>query len=506
MMIAGLTAVLTNPLTLLLIFFGVGIGIVFGAIPGLTATMAVTMFLPLTYTMSPVMGISLLMGLYIGGTSGGLISAILLKIPGTPASVATIFDGGPMADRGEAPKALGIGIFFSFLGTIFGLIMMMLIAPFLAKIAIIFGPFEYFTLAIFSISLVIMLTGVDIVRGLSSALIGLMLATVGLAPIDSAKRFSFGNVQLNSGFQLLTLLIGLYAVSEIMDAAANVRRAQPVFSAKTIRIKGLGFSFIEFKNQILNFIYSASIGVGIGILPGIGGGTAGMLSYTFVKNRSKYPEKFGTGIIDGVVASETSNNACIGGAMVPLLTLGIPGDGTTAVLLGAFMVQGVSAGPLIFQKNGDVVSGIYMAMLIASFAMLILEYVGIRGFIHILKIPKYFLLPVVIVLCIVGAFGSSNRLFDVYCTLGFGLMGYLLKSGGLPFAPVIMGFILEPLFESNLRRVSQHLTIDPMNWINHPIAIFFVLVTIVMLYFNIRKIKKQKAAAAAVLDKKCIGM
>ena len=195
MLSAGFIAIFSSPLTILLIILGVGVGIVFGSIPGLTATMAVTMFLPLTYTMSPIMGISLLMGLYIGGTSGGLISAILLKIPGTPASVATVFDGGPMVDKGQAPKALGIGIFVSFLGTIFGLVLMMLIAPLLAKIAIVFGPFEYCALALFSISLVIMLAGDDLIRGFSSALIGLMLATVGLAPIDSVKRFTFGSAQ-----------------------------------------------------------------------------------------------------------------------------------------------------------------------------------------------------------------------------------------------------------------------------------------------------------------------
>ncbi len=492
MILSGFAAVFGNPLTVVLIFLGVGVGIVFGAIPGLTATMAVVMFLPLTYTLSPIMAIALLMGLYIGGTSGGLISAILLNIPGTPSSVATCFDGRPMALKGEAPKALGLGIFFSFLGTIFGLILMMLIAPLLAKVAIMFGPFEYCALAIFSLSLVVMLTGKDIVRGLMSALIGMMLATVGLAPIDSAKRFTFGNPQLNSGFQLLALLIGLYAISEILNVAEDLNKEKPKVYEGRIKIKGLGFSIKEFTSQIKNFLYSATIGAAIGILPGIGGGTAGMLSYTFVKNRSRYPEKFGTGVIDGVVASETSNNACIGGAMIPLLTLGIPGDGTTAVLLGALMVHNVAAGPLIFQKNGTVVYAIYAAMLIASIAMLVLEFVGMRGFIHVLKIPKHFLLPVVITLCFVGAFGSSNRMFDVYCALAFGILSYLMKKGGLPFPPVILGFILEPLFESNLRRVSQYLSIDSMSWISHPIAIVFIVITMVLLLVNIKKINASR--------------
>lgn len=487
-MLEGSVAVLSDPVILLLIIAGVAVGIIFGSIPGLTATMALTMFLPVTYSMSPVMAVSLLMGLYIGGTSGGLISAILLNIPGTPSSVATCFDGRPMAERGEAAKALGCGIFFSFIGTIFGLVLMMFIAPLLAKIAILFGPFEYCALAVFSLSLVVMLTGKDMIRGLVSVLLGVMLATVGLAPIDSAKRFTFGLAQMNSGFQLLTLLIGLYAVSEILNVAEHVFREKAVIREGTVTIKGLGFTWKELKGQMKNCIYSSFIGAAIGILPGIGGGTAGMLSYTFVKNRSRYPEKFGTGIMDGIVASETSNNACIGGAMVPLLTLGIPGDGTTAVLLGALMVHNVSAGPLIFQKNAAVVYGIYTAMLVASIAMLVLEYAGIRGFIYVLKVPKYYLLPVVICLCLVGAFGSSNRMFDVYCTLAFGILGYGMKKLELPFPPAILGFILGPLFESSLRRVSQYLTIDPMSWAGHPAAVVLLLVTAAVLIMNLRKI------------------
>jgi len=492
MFIEGFSAVFGSPFIILLIFLGTVIGIVFGALPGLTATMAIVMFLPLTYSTTPIVAVSLLMALYIGGTSGGLISAILLNIPGTPASIATCFDGRPLALKGEAQKALGIGIFYSFLGTLFGLILMSFIAPMLAKIAIMFGPYEYCALAIFSLSLVIMLAGKDMVRGLMSALIGVMLATVGLAPIDSAKRFTFGNAQLNSGFQLLSLLIGLYAVSEIVVAAENSAKPKSTIYSGKIKFKGLGFTKKEFNSQFMNFLYSALIGTGIGILPGIGGGTAGMLSYTFVKNRSKYPEKFGSGVIDGVVASETSNNACIGGAMIPLLTLGIPGDGTTAVLLGAFMIHGISAGPMIFQKNGTVVYAIYAAMIISSIFMLIVEYGGMRGFINILRIPQHYLLPAVMILCFVGAFGSSNRIFDIYCTAAFGLLGYFMKKGGLPFPPIILGFILGPLFESNLRRVSQYQTINPWAFCSHPIAIAFMLVTVITLTLNIRKIVKTK--------------
>lgn len=491
MILEGIVSVLGNPVTILLIVAGVGIGIIFGSIPGLTATMAVTMVLPLTYGMSPVAAISVLVGLYIGGTSGGLISAILLKIPGTPASIATCFDGAPLADKGEPGKALGVGIVFSFIGTLFGLVVMFFIAPLLAKLAIKFGPYEYCALAVFSLSLVIMLTGKDLLMGLISAILGIMLATVGLAPIDSAKRFTFGFTQMNDGFKLLTLLIGLYAMSEILNVAEQVLTPDKVEVRYNYKIRGFGFSIKEFYSQLKNAFYSAGIGTGIGILPGIGGGTSGLLAYTFVKNRSKYPEKFGTGVIDGVVASETANNATIGGAMIPLLTLGIPGDGTTAILLGALMVHSVAPGPLIFQKNGAVVYGIYTAIFISSVAMLALEFLCMKGFIRVLKIPKQYLLPIVIVLCCIGAFGNSNRLFDIWGVLIFGLMGYLMNKSGLPVPPIILGFILGPIFETNFRRVSQYQTINPWEWTGHPIAIAFFIVTAVSLYFTISGIRKQ---------------
>lgn len=491
MILSGVMQVLGSPAALLLICAGTGIGIIFGSIPGLTATMAVTMFLPMTYAMSPVTAISVLMGLYIGGTSGGLLSAILLKIPGTPASVATCFDGAPMADRGEAGKALGAGIVYSFLGTIFGLIVMFFIAPLLADLAIKFGPFEYCALAVFSLSLVVMLTGKDLVKGLISALIGIMLATVGLAPIDSAKRFTFGNAQLNNGFQLLTLLIGLYAVSEILDYAEHIRNPQKLEIQQNYKIRGFGFSLAEFVSQTKNFFYSAGIGTGIGILPGIGGGTSGMLAYTFVKNRSKYPEKFGTGVLDGVVASETANNATIGGAMIPLLTLGIPGDGTTAILMGALMVHSVSPGPLIFAKNGAVVYGIYTAMLVSAAAMLVLEFICMKGFIKVLKVPKEYLLPIVVVLCCIGAFGNSNRIFDIWGVLIFGALGYLMSKGGLPMPPIILGFILGPIFETNFRRASQYMAMNPWEWTGHPIAIAFLIITVLCLGMSIRRMQKR---------------
>lgn len=485
--LSGILSVAANPLTIIFIFVGVAAGIIFGAIPGLTATMAITMFLPVTYTMSPIDGISTLVALYIGGISGGLISAILLNIPGTPSSVATCFDGRPLAIKGQAGKALGVGIVFSFIGTIFSIIALIIISPLLAKVAIKFGPYEYCALAVFSLSLVITLTGKDLIKGLMSAAIGAMIATVGLAPIDSVKRFTFGNVQLNAGFQLLVLLIGLFAISEVISTAESVNREEEFTIEQNVKIKGFGFSLSEFFSQIKNAIRSSIIGLVVGILPGIGGGISCMLSYTAAKNASKTPDKFGTGVIDGVVASETANNAGIGGAMIPLLTLGIPGDAATAMLLGGLMVHSVSPGPLIFDKNGVIVYGIFMAMIIASIAMLILELFGIKLFMNVLKVPKNYLLPLIVTLCVVGAFGNTNRPFDVVCVLIFGLVGFLLSKAKIPQIPLIMGFILGPIFELNLRRAAQLYVSEPGSLFQHPIALVFGAIAVLVIVFSLKK-------------------
>ena len=456
--------------------------------------MAIVMFLPLTYTMTPIQGVSTLIALYIGGISGGLISAILLNIPGTPSSIATCFDGRPMALKGQAGKALGTGVVFSFCGTIVGIIVLIVAAPLIAAVAIKFGPYEYCTLSLCALSLVISLTGKDLVKGLISGLIGVILATVGLAPVDSAKRFTFGSTELNSGFALLTLLIGLFAITEVIKAAEEAKNpVEATMSDSNVKIKGFGFSLSEFFAQKWNMLRSSFIGIIIGILPGIGGAISGMLAYTAAKNQSKHPEKFGTGIMDGVVASESANNAGIGGAMIPMLTLGIPGDAATAMLLGGLMVHQIAPGPLIFDKNGVEVFGIYAAMIIATFAMLFLELFGIRIFVKILKLKKYWLMPVIIMLCIIGAIGNANRLFDVWSVMIFGFMGYVLLKAKIPHVPMILGFILGPIFELNFRRSVQHYNIDPSGIFEHPIAIGFFVFTIFVVIYSLLRQKKESA-------------
>ncbi|MGE4353844.1 MAG: tripartite tricarboxylate transporter permease [Oscillospiraceae bacterium] len=473
----GFSNILTLP-CLLTIVGGVVLGIVFGCMPGLSAAMAVALCLPISYGMPSIQGIALLVALYVGGVSGGLISAILLKIPGTPSSVATVFDGGPMAEKGEAGKALGVGIFFSFMGTLFSVVALVCISPMLAAFALKFGFFEYCAIAIFSLSLVASLVEGSLYKGLVSAVIGFTLTLVGTAPIDGYPRFTFGINDLSGGFDILPALIGFFAVAEIFNVAKE--SARPEGKAKVIKyhMKGFGFSFQEFKSQIGNMLRSGLIGIGIGILPGIGGGTSNLLSYATAKNQSKYPEKFGTGIIDGIVASETANNGSVGGALIPLLSLGIPGDVVTALLLGGLTLHGIQPGPLLFQNSGDVVYSIFVALFIANFVMLFLEYFGLRLFVHVLSVPKHILLSCVMVLCAVGAFGVNNRTFDVITIFFFGLLGYAFNAFEIPTTPFILGFVLGPMVETNLRRGMMLSMGDITPLFTHPISAVFLLLAV----------------------------
>lgn len=477
-----------------MIFIGVVVGIIFGAIPGLTATMGIGLCLPLTFGMNPVVAMALLCGLYIGGISGGLISAILLNIPGTPSSIATCFDGHPLADKGEAGKALGVGITYSFLGGLFSFLVLFLMAPPLANVALKFGPFEYFALAVFSLTLIASLAGESLAKGLASGLLGFMLAMFGMAPVDAFPRFTFGVHSLDNGFDMLPVLIGLFAISEILETA-GMNETVKEKDIRSFKIKGLfGFSFAEFKANIWNFIRSSLIGMGIGILPGIGGGTSNMLSYICAKKSSKDPERFGTGIIDGIVASEAANNASIGGALVPLLTLGIPGDTVTAMLIGAFMIHGISPGPLLFQNNADLVYGIFASLLVANVIMLVVEFLGLKLFVQVLRVPKHYLLPIILSLCVVGAYGLNNRVFDVFTIFVFGLIAYGLKKFGYPFPPVILGFILGPMLELNLRRGLMLTQGNFLPFLTSPIGAPFLMIALVVSIGTVRQnMKKRKA-------------
>ena len=487
----GLQAVFT-PGNLLLILGGTALGIVFGSVPGLTATMAVALCLPATYAMDSISAMCLLVGLYIGGISGGLVSAILLKIPGTPSSIATTFDGNPMAERGEAGKALSVGFWASFLGGFLSFCVLFFVSPALANVAIRFTPYDYFSVILFSLTMISSLSGDNLKKGIMAGMLGIFLSFVGGDPIDGKIRFTFGIRALEGGFATLPVVIGLFAVTEVFDVAKNafkLRYQEKVnYELGRSRLK-----WEDIKGQGINFIRSWAIGLGIGILPGIGGGVSNLISYTTSKKQSKHPERYGTGCVDGIIASETANNATIGGALVPLLALGIPGDAITAVLIGAFMIHGISPGPLLFTTEKALVYAIFAAVIVANGAMLVLMLAGKRLFTKILRVPRHILLPLVLAVCVIGAYGNNNRMFDVYVVLLFGLIGLVLKHFSYPVAPMVMGMILGTNLEQYYRRALMFSSGSFLPFVTNPVSAVFLAVSaasIVLTVVRQRKLKK----------------
>lgn len=483
-------SMIAQPLTYVLILIGSVLGIFFGAVPGMTSSMGIALVLPITYTMGIVDGMAILLGIYIGSISGGLITAILFNIPGTPASIATTFDGYPMAKRGEGGKALRIGMFYSFLGGMFSLIILFFVSPPIARFALKFGPVEYFSIGILSLTLIASLSGDDLVKGIISALIGVALTTVGMAPIDSVLRFTFGVHSLNAGIQLLPLLIGVYAVMEILKSAEA--STEGYGKALAFKAKGLGVSWKEFKEQFINYLRSAIVGTGIGVLPGLGATISNILAYSIAKDSSKEPEKFGTGVIDGLIASEAANNAVSGGAMVPMLTMGIPGDAGTAMLLAAFMLHGITPGPLLFREYGSIVYSTFAILIVANIMVLIIEMYGLKVFLKLLDIPKQFLYPVIIVLATIGAFGLNNRLFDVLCIFVFAVLGYVLDKNDFPLAPLVLGFVIGPIVELNLRRGLMATYGSFGAFFTRPIALVVLLITFALLVVTGLKNRRAK--------------
>jgi putative tricarboxylic transport membrane protein len=349
-------ATILQPQNLLLIFVAVVLGIMFGAIPGLSAFTALVIMFPITYSMAPMIGVSFLVNVYIGACSGGLIAAVLLGIPGTPSSIATCFDGFPMAKRGESGKALGVCILYSFLGGTFGGIALVFLGPIIARFALNFGPYEYFAVILFALTTISSLSEGSIVKGLLSCLLGISVSFAGIDILGAYTRYTFGFSSLAVGFSMVPILIGCFAGSQILESAAQSRtKARISMQTKPAKIRGFGISRKDFIRQAPNSLISALIGLVIGILPGIGGNISNLIAYSFSKKRSKYPEKYGTGIIDGLIASETANNATIAGALIILMTLGIPGDNATSMILAGFQLHGITPGPLLFKTSANLV-------------------------------------------------------------------------------------------------------------------------------------------------------
>ena len=490
-------AQILNPMTMMLCLIGTFLGIFFGASPGMTSSMGIALALPITYSMGIIDGMSLLLGIYIGSISGGLITAILINIPGTPASVATTFDGHPMALRGEGGRAIRVGTLYSFLGGMFSLLALFLISPILAKWALKFSYEEYFSIGILSLLLISSLSGKSPVKGMISALVGVLFTTVGMAPIDTVRRYTFGISALDGGFQLLPLMVGVYAVAEVLKVASNPNAGN--MKPLNYKSKGLGISWKEFKEQFKNFILSSLIGTGIGILPGLGAAISNLIAYSVSKKTSKHPERYGTGCIDGLIASETANNATSGGALIPLLTMGIPGDAGTAMLLAAFMLQGITPGPLLFDTHANVIYAMFAILIVSNIIMILIQIFGLPVFLKMLKVPKNILLPVVMVLASVGAFAVNNRIFDVWAILFFAIVGYGLSRFDFPAAPIVLGFVLGPIIELNFRRGMMSAYGSFWNFFTRPISGTVLVITILLVALKIgmavrKKVRQGRAA------------
>lgn len=444
-----------SPIPLLMIFLGVVMGLIFGVVPGLNTPIAMALVLPFTFSMGNIPTICLIMGIYMGGVSGGLVTAIMLKIPGTAASVATTFDGYPMALKGEGLKALQIGTLSSFFGGIFSGIALITLTPLLSKVALGFGPWEYFGSSILALSLVCVLVDGELLKGFISTGLGLFATTVGMSPIDGiATRFTFGNFHLENGFSLIAIVIGIFALPEVINNAGNL-----LTTIKPMAIEKRRFYILpikEIKKYLGTWTRSSILGTIVGILPGLGGGPAAMIAYAQEKRLSKTPEKFGKGTGYGVAAAESANNATTGGALIPTLALGIPGDTTTAIMLGAFSIQGIVTGPLLSINHPVMFRTILFTVIIANIFMFAVQAGSIRYMAKIITIPRAYLVPLITLFCVAGVYTLNNNIFDVYYMLGFALLGYILSKNKYPIAPFILAAVLGGIVEGSLRRALSY--------------------------------------------------
>jgi putative tricarboxylic transport membrane protein len=428
---------------------GAVVGLFFGAIPGLTFSMALALMVPFTFGMAPTPAIALLLGVYVGGMTGGSVSAILLGIPGTPSAAATVLDGYPMARKGDASVALGAAVIASTFGGLFSLLVIMLLLEQVAAVAIRFGPVEIFALVLFGLSTICGLAERSLVRGLVAGVLGLMLMIIGLDELDGVPRLTFGTVQLQQGVNLLVAMIGLFAVPQVISTFRDHGREEPVKIGGNVRVRLP--SLRELRDRLWLMARCAGIGTGIGAIPGTGGPIAAFLAYDHAHRFSRRPREFGHGALSGVVAPESANNAVTGGTMIPLLSLGIPGDPATAVILGGLLVHGLHPGPMLFRTHLDAIYAIYLAILLAYVVILAVQLWGIRLFVRVLRVPPHLLAVGIIVLCVLGSYAIRNSIFDVYLMGIMGLFGYVLQRARIPVAPVVLGLVLGETLERQYR-------------------------------------------------------
>lgn len=486
---------LFTPYCLIMVVLSVLLGLVLGAIPGLSGTIAITIALPITYKMDPNIAIAMLIAIWVGSTSGGFIGSILLGIPGTPSSVATCWDGYAMTQKGDVTRALSAGTLANFLGTVPSIIIAMLACPFIAKYAVKMGPWEYFSLGFMAITMVVGISRGRMLKGFIAAAIGLLITQVGYSPTSSTPRFLFGSYYLAGGFKMMAVFIGMFAGTMIILNYAKMEKGAA--GSFTGKIGRFSLSMKDISSNMVNMIRSFLIGLGIGFLPGMGAVLSNVVAYTSAKSNSKHPEEFGKGCVDGVFAPEIANNACVGGAIIPMISLGIPGDGTTAMLLGGLMIHGIEAGPLLQKNHPLFVYMIFLAAVFAGIACLLVEILGIKQFPKLLKAPYHFLYPAILVIGLLGVYISSNNMFDVFCCFGFILLGIWMTFADMPTTPFILSYILGPTLESNFRNAVSYAHGDLTSFFTRPVSGLLLVIAILSMVIpavrDAAKKRRQKA-------------
>lgn len=465
--------------TLGLMFLGVGAGLIAGAIPGFTITMAVVLTLPFTFGLSATEGLATMLGVFVGGLSGGLMSGMLTGIPGTPSSIATTFDGFPMVRKGEPGLALGIGVWSSFFGGIISAVLLVLLAPQLARLGLEFGPWDYFALVMFALTITASLAGEHMLKGLIAGALGLLITTIGEDAINGVARFNFGSDALRQGFAFLPVLIGLFAFSQLMSDVEDperARRALMAERARAVRIEHRRAIRAVF-SRWANLLRSSLIGVFTGILPAAGGSISNILAYDQAKKASRNPEAFGTGIADGIVAPESANNATAGGALITMMALGIPGDIVTAVMLGALLIHDIVPSPTFIGDQPVLAYSVFLAFFLAHFIMIALQAGCLRLFVLITRLPMYLLAAVILAYCAIGVFALNNVTFDLWTLFWFGILGYGMRLLGFPLAPMILGVVLGHIAELNLSRALA-ISDDVTLFLTRPWSLFFLILAL----------------------------
>jgi len=476
------------------LFCGTLAGVIGGALPGVTITMTIIVVLPFTFGLDPLQGLATMTGVYVGGSAGGLVTAVLLGLPGTPSAIATTFDGYPMAKKGEPGRAIWLGVWASFFGGLLGGAFLILATGPLARIALEFGPWEFFSLFIFALSMVAGLVEGSLAKGLVAGALGLIVTILGNDPVMGQKRLTLGIPALEGGIDFLPVLIGVFAFAQTMTEVERMGGGRKALAAVETGVK-LTVSHLKVIWEIVSrpvlLLWCSFIGVLIGVLPAIGGSAASMFAYDQAKKISRRPQLFGSGVPEGIIASESSNNANVGGSLVTIMAFGIPGDAVTAVMLGALTIHGIQSGPLFIQQNAQLAYGIFAAYLLAHVLMVIILGLLARVMLRIVSVPKAALFPVVLVLCVIGAYALNNTMSNVYILLAFGVLGYAMVKFGFPLAPFILGVILGDQIEINMIRAVMT-DPDPWLFLTRPISGGLLVASVLSVAFAVWQHRRQQ--------------